>query len=161
VSYSRLNKAGMDIFGSNKEVVFSEEAKAQPNIDDEALFEDDEELEIDKLHTIIHLMQVDKEVTGEERNFFNQLLENADIDEDEKDALRELLDDFVEDEEEQRLEAYRDDEEASLLLLTDLIAMAQADHRMTTPETFFVSRVAQDVNFPMEDVQAMIAAKAS
>lgn len=156
---SRLKNAAATIFAGQKEVVFTPNINASDQPLSDEVAEEDEEQDIDKIYTIIQLMQADKEVSTAERQLFDQMLENADIEEEEKAEIRESLDDPIEDPEDLKLDFYKTHDEAALLLLTDLIAMAQVDERMSTPETFFISRIAQEIGFPMEEVQSMIAAK--
>lgn len=153
---SRIEKTTAKLF-TNRKVEFTDQVAAGNNTD--VVVEEDEEQEIDKLYTIVQLMQADKAVSPEERKLFEQMLENADIEKDEKKSVLEELDDFVEDPEDTDLSFYKNNEEEALLLLTDLIAMAQVDQRMSAAETFFISRIAQQINFPLDEVQTMIEAK--
>ncbi|MGF1534095.1 MAG: TerB family tellurite resistance protein [Bernardetiaceae bacterium] len=156
---ARLQQTATMVFGQNKDLVFTQSINpgAKPITYQES--PDEEEEEIDKLYTLIHLMQTDKHIAPEERSLFAQILQSADIDAEEKEELRQQLDDFVEDDYDADLSFYQNNEEAALALISDLIAMAKADHRLDNQEKNLILNIGKKIHFSTEEIHLMLQAK--
>lgn len=141
----------------SKEVVVTDDIPATtstPNTPD-IIPEEDEDEDFERIYTILGLIMQDGVISPSERGLFDELLKNANLNEEDKADLRNLMADFVE-RDDIDLSNFKNDPEDAFLLMADLIAMAKADSNFATVERKYIINIGREVGIPPSTIERML-----
>jgi len=140
----------------SKEVVITDDIPATtPASSPDIVPEEDEDEDFERIYTILGLIMQDGVISPSERGLFEEMLKNADLEDEDKEDLREMMSDFVE-RDDIDLSRFKGDSEDSFLLMADLIAMAKADSDFATVERNYIVSIGRELGLPPSTVERML-----
>jgi uncharacterized tellurite resistance protein B-like protein len=115
---------------------------------------DDDDDDFIRLLSLINLMKKDGKIDERERELFDTMLLNSDLDEDEKEEIEESLDD---DEIDQiNLNRYKNNPDESKALITDLVAIAKIDRSISQDEAEYIFKICDEIGFNRDAAKMML-----
>ncbi len=118
-----------------------------------ASLEDDDE-DFIKLLAMINLMKKDGKIDDRERELFDTMLQNSDLDADERDEVEESLDDDEIDE--INLSRFKNNADEGKAFVTDLIAIAKIDRSISQDEADYIFKICDEIGVNKEAAKMML-----
>ncbi len=128
-----------------EETLTAETEKKAPEDDDDDFI---------KLLALINLMKKDGKMEERERQLFETILQNSDLDEDERDEVEESLDDDEIDELD--LSGFRNNPDEAKSLITDLVAIARIDRSIGADEAEYIFKICDEIGYNREAAKMML-----
>ncbi len=147
----RIGKRAYEILQMQMEISDSTEDAVDVEFDDPAAHED--QITEARIAILINLMKKDGILLAE-RAHINQIIDSANLPEESKQGLRKHVESklprIVD------LKQFQQSAEEALILLTEMVALAQVDENIAKTERDFIAKVAKIVGFTAEQVEQMI-----
>lgn len=117
--------------------------------------DNDNEIELLKIQTLINLMNIDGNIDDEELSFIKLMIDNSTLKGKSKESLYQGL------EETQKYTVdyskIKGSSEDTLYLLIDLIALAKIDNEFHPAEKLYIKNVSKELDFDLNDLEDLMA----